>query len=453
MVSIFNIILIEDFAPIINQYFSIIKLEKNYTTKKIVNELIPWYFHSCCIALPFVYNLLMIIPLYWYHLITVLLPFCTLLLVYIAPSYNKTLNDKSLNNILSIILIIAAYITSSISEIMKSTIRLITKPSRSESQNIFLQILKAQSDAIRSLAAWIAQDLYFETGGSQLIFFYSLIIYIIAIVMALTQNNSTCDNKITEHFNLIGWYIKLIKGFNQLQSREKISFLFQILVSMFRLFLGLFANGILFEISENSKKTLIVNNEYYPSYIIKIINIIKLINLVIYKIINLLTKFLLFITCTIPQNKKKDILGVGYVIGIVKIFSSILGIVTTKWCKSQGFDFYNLGFCIFPLILITFICFIYAPTTKIGNVLYFLLNYLLSITDTFIKPDYINGNFKNYKQVFACTNLFTIGFISSLINIMSGILKTSVRRKSLMYWSIGLICYINLLIAKKISNT
>ena len=271
--------------------------------------------------------------------------------------------------------------------------------------------------------------------------------------MALTQNNSTCDNKITEHFNLIGWYIKLIKGFNQLQSREKISFLFQILVSMFKLFLGLFANGILFEISENSKKTLIVNNEYYPSYIIKIINIIKLINLIIYKIINLLTKFLLFITCTIPQNKKKDILGVGYVIGIVKIFSSILGIVTTKWCKSQGFDFYNLGFCIFPLILITFICFIYAPTTKIGNVLYFLLNYLLSITDTFIKPDYINGNFKNYKQVFACTNLFTIGFISSLINIISGILKTSVRRKSLMYWSIGLICYINLLIAKKISNT
>ncbi|ORD93384.1 hypothetical protein ECANGB1_2408 [Enterospora canceri] len=463
IINIFSVMLLQDCSFILYQYVSILKISKNFTGKEISSKIIPFFYYTTLAIIPFVYTTLITINLYYFYMMTVLLPAAVLFLVFFSPKYRAVGIETNLSptpaqmktNPVSMTMARLAYVVGSISEIFRSTLRTITpKVGQKKQDRNYLLWYKLQSEGLKALCTWVAQDIFFETGNFRLIYGLSIGTNAIAFGWILLGEKTKSAAKSTSLMEIVRG---VRNAFSLLNDKEVINEVFIVVGNTMKIFVGLFSNSILFEIDkdvkerEKEKKGEIETETETRSRNSTGNRVAMGINYFLYKTVNLVSRLILLLTLHKVGQKgedRKKILGVGYVIGAVKMTSTLCAALLCEFVFKK-LDGYNLQFYSFPVVLLVFGFFIKAPTRFIGNAMYFMTSLTLAINDSFSRDVLLK--MKNI-NLFACFNLFMVGLISSVINFTTGYLNMGVRRKCMVYLFGGVGVYALLVICRLLSN-
>lgn len=486
-VSISTIMLLQDCSFIIFQYNSILKIDKGYLGKEISSQIIPYYYYTTLFVIPFLYTFLLAFGPYFYSIMTTLLPYIVIFLVLYAPRYrtepekqqaekdavkakeiSKTSNiddrspysDTFVQNrcpaqsrhmkLISMAMVKGAYVVGSLGELCRITFRQMN----SDKSNTSLIWYKLKSNALRSLCAWIAQDVFFEAGNFNIIYLQSSLIAIICFSISIINTFTTRELSTISFKSL---YESVRDGFKSFNKRQSLNFLINMQSSMLKLFLGIYSTAILFEIDRRSKEVKkkqpstfqtpadSTEPEIPQSAISQKWKVIKTkgafvftkINFYLHKLINLITRIILIIFLTKRTSKKREILGVGYVIGIVKICSTLFAALFCELVKDKINNYYAVYFT-FPLVLISVWFFINSTNTTLGNILYFISVMLSDVSDTFCRQEILSVE-KKHRAMVAFGSTFISGLSNSFISMVCSLMGLDIRKKGMMYLGLGLI--------------
>ncbi|KAL6120668.1 hypothetical protein NUSPORA_02564 [Nucleospora cyclopteri] len=487
--DIFNIMLLQDCSLILYQHTNILQTEKKFNNKEISNRIIPYYYYTTIIAIPVLFPILKALEMKYIQLLIVICPLIVLFIVIYMP----VRNSKSGNSFLSLFMAQASYSVGSVGECLRSISRSVTVPSKNKTRESSQFILyKFKSDFAKSLAAWISQDIFFETGSYSLIYLVSFLFYSSSlgfVIYNILWGETVLKGD--KGFASIYDFINQTKStFRALTKKQRINLLLQVSNNTFRIFLALFVSTILSDIKnkqlliqrdvEKMKEKIkklrgidkedkiinkwVVHNKTRKNFksiktgglhFINMFfsNLFEYANFIIYCIIHLITVILVKITFTTKKGsaddraqKRKTVLGTGYIVGIIKISSTLVAyVITANYIKkAMFFNYLFYSHCV-PVILLVFLA--ACNTIFTAQAVYFLIMVTLMINKAFLRD-----TFNTYPNptLFACFTPFSVSLMSTLINFMCSVLNLSVKKKCSIYTIIGCMIY---LIALGIRNS
>ncbi|OQS54982.1 hypothetical protein EHP00_1347 [Ecytonucleospora hepatopenaei] len=482
-VNVLDLTLAQDCSFILFQYVSILKNDKNFNRKEISGKIIPFYVYSTLFWIPFVYTSVITINVYWFLLLMATIPLIVLFFVLLAPKYRETnpnnlekkvitknddLNDKKENNNdkinndevinininqkshvkenklkqnISLAMVRLAYILGSFGELVRQLQRNVLTASGKNAKGSDSVLLKLKSESIKSFSAWVAQDLFTLTEQYAEIYMFSIILNSVLICVAAAGDSmSSRAKKLTLMEILKG----VSTGFKSLNSKQAVNLAASITNSTLRLFLGLFSNSILLEIhSKTLENRLNHKNECNEenrkkTFKEKCYDVLQKINACFSFLITCITRSILFVTRTPIVKNKKSYLGIGYIVGIVKLMSTLTAYLISKLLEKNKVSGYYATFYIFPILFLVFMLFVRSKTVLIANVFFFTTSTVMGVLDGCLKETYIT--IKN-KELITCFSLFVTGAISSSINGICSYSDFGVKTKCYIFISLGIFSY------------
>ncbi|ORD93383.1 hypothetical protein ECANGB1_2407 [Enterospora canceri] len=425
-INMLHVMLLQDASLIVPQYPSIMKYEKHLTNTEISRLIIPFFYYTTLIAIPIVYSTIVILDLYWIHLITVICPIVASTAIIFSPKYRNNPSEISVNKS-ALILLRLCYSISSVAGILRTTLRHTTPKTRN--YHTFLLLYKLQSDGTKSACAWISQDFHYETSSFELIYVLSYCVNGAAVLWVALGDCLGTRAKSRSLQEMLSGVIGVI---GRLSREQVINEAFLISNSAIKMFLGLFAETMLFEIDAR------VGRKNQP----KVRNSGR-INQILYKTVNLISRLICLVTFQSRKSPKKteDVLGVGYVTGCVKLLSTLLAYVICEFVLGQ-FDAYTMQFYAWPLLLVALALLVLAPSRSAGNVLLFAASVANASQESFGRSQFVR---MEDVALFSCLNMLAVSLLSSLINFLTGFFDVGTRCKCVVYVGFGAAVYLIIL--------
>ena len=432
-INILDMMLILDCSPILFQYVNYLKQCKFFTRNEISNYLIPAFFYANVFVIPIGYTSLITMNTYVLRLFIVSLPLVIMSLIFFAPKYRPNA-DSTKTNIISLLMVMFAYVCGSCSECFRSIIRSVDSKCGSEGT-----LYKLKSESIRSLFTWLGQDLYSETGSFNEIYLLSYLVYMSVIIYTSIGDYEANTKKA---ITLQQFFLKIKRGLANTTVKQRCNMCIHILNSSLKLFLGLFNVVVLMEIQRREKlqKDLskVGNKEETATKFDKFKKFLEKINFFLYKIINLITKTILFLFRKESSTVKRDVVGTGYILSIVKVLSTLVAFGVGKAFEKTPLSPYYCLFISYPLCLFLFMAFSNCTSIVSGSILFLATSCILQIMECFIQNTHRTNLDRHVVSSFV---LLSVGLINSAINIFSMLFKIDIRKKCIGFLTACLICY------------